>query len=189
MIRILLVDDHPVLRAGLTAILRTEPGLIPVDGVGSAEEAWPALRRTRPDVVIVDYHLPDEDGLVLCRRIKRQPRPPAVLVYSAQDSLVLPATLAGADGLIEKGAPAGQLYDAVRTVARGARVMPPRDRAQLSEAHARLAADDLPILGMALDHTPPTEIATVLGVAPADVHARIDTMLGQLRHEVVAQER
>ena len=153
MIRILLVDDHPALRAGLTAVLRAEPGLVPLGTAGVEEELWPALHRTKPDVVVLDYHVPPADGLQLCRRIKRSMPPPKVLLYSAyaDASLVIPAMLAGADGVVNKGAPANELYDAIRTVARGESVMPPMSRELLDDANARLDAEDLPMLVMALD--------------------------------------
>src|SRR5918999_948512 len=94
MIRVLVVDDHPAVRAGLVAMLRSEPGLVPVGAVGSAE-----LARDGTDVLLVDYDLPDSDGLTLCWDAKCREDPPAVLVYSAfaRPRLTIAATLAGAD--------------------------------------------------------------------------------------------
>jgi DNA-binding NarL/FixJ family response regulator len=188
MIRILLVDDHPALRAGLTAVLRAEPGLVPLGTAASEEELWPALNRTRPDVVVLDYHVPPADGLQLCRRIKRTLPPPAVLLYSAyaDASLMIPARLAGADGVVNKGAPANELYDAIRTVARGDSVMPPVSRELLDDANARLDPEDLPILGMVLDGTPDAEIAKTLGLSGDALTRRLDRMLGRLKVEVPA---
>jgi DNA-binding NarL/FixJ family response regulator len=188
MIRILIVDDHPAMRAGLTAVLRGEPGFVALDAATSAADLWPTLNRTRPDVVVLDYHLPGDDGLVLCRRIKRQIPAPAVLLYSAyaDASLTIPARLAGADGLINKSAPANELYDAIRRVARGERVQPPLSRELLDRAANDLQAEDLPILGMALEDTPIGEMAAVLGVEPAVVSRRIDRMISQLKVDVPA---
>jgi DNA-binding NarL/FixJ family response regulator len=191
MIRILLVDDHPALRAGLTAVLRAEPGLVPLGTAASEEELWPALHRTKPDVVILDYHVPPADGLQLCRRIKRTMPPPKVLLYSAyaDASLVIPSMLAGADGVVNKGAPANELYDAIRTVARGERVIPPLSRELLDDANRRLHQDDLPILGMALDGTPEGEIARTLGLESDEMQHRMDRMISTLKVEVpVARE-
>ena len=97
MIRILIVDDHPAMRTGLSAVLRAEPGLVPLDAVGSVGDLWPALHRTRPDVVVLDYHLPGDDGVPACRRLKRELPAPAVLLYSAyaDAALAIPAVLAG----------------------------------------------------------------------------------------------
>ncbi|MBA3748452.1 MAG: response regulator transcription factor [Solirubrobacterales bacterium] len=96
MIRILIVDDHPAMRAGLTAVLRAEPGFVPLDVATSDSDLWPMLNRTKPDIVVLDYHLPGDDGLVLCRAIKRRLPAPAVLLYSAyaDAALTIPARLA-----------------------------------------------------------------------------------------------
>ena len=186
MIRILLVDDHPALRAGLTAVLRAEPGLVPLAAAESEEDLWPALARTRPDVVILDYHFPSADGLVLCRRIKRTVPAPAVLVYSAyaDASLAIPALLAGADGVVSKGAPAGELYDAIRRVGRGERVAPPVSRELLDAATSKLDPEDLPILSMVLEQTRLDEIAEVLRMEPVELSRRMDRMIARLKVEV-----
>jgi DNA-binding NarL/FixJ family response regulator len=114
--------------------------------------------------------------------------PPRVLVYSAyaDAALAIPAALAGADGVVHKGAPALELYEAIRLVARGERVRPPLSRELLNDASARLHPDDLPVLGMALDDTPHAEIAAALRLAPNELDARIDRMLAALRLEVPA---
>ena len=186
MIRILIVDDHPAMRAGLSAVLSAEPGLVPLGAAASVGDLWPTLNRTRPDVVVLDYHLPGDDGLVLCRRIKRQLPAPAVLVYSAyaDASLMIPARLAGVDGLVSKAAPANELYDAIRRVARGERVLPPISRELLDAAVGELEPDDLPVLGMTLEDTSPVEIAAVLRVEVTDVARRIDRMIKRLKIEI-----
>ncbi|HEV2060969.1 MAG TPA: response regulator transcription factor [Solirubrobacteraceae bacterium] len=188
MIRILIVDDHPAMRAGLIAVLRAEPGFVPLDAAHSDRDLWPMLNRTRPDVVVLDYHLPGDDGLVLCRRIKRQMPAPAVLLYSAHADagLTIPARLAGVDGLVSKSAPANELYDAIRRVARGERVLPPISRELLDDAGNRLKSDELPILGMTIEDTPLLDIAATLGVAPAEVAHRIDRMIKRLKLEIPA---
>jgi DNA-binding NarL/FixJ family response regulator len=186
MIRILIVDDHPALQAGLTAVLRSEPGLVPIATAQGESDLWPALRRSAPDVVLLDYHLPPSDGLVLCREIKKMIPAPAVLLFSAyaDAKLVVPALLAGADGVVNKAAPAPELYDAVRTVAGGKKVMPPIERQLLDEASARLDPEDLPILSMTLDETSPADIAKTLRMDVETVNRRLDRMIGRLRVEV-----
>ena len=186
MIRILLVDDHPALRAGLTAVLRAEPGLVPLGTAASEEELWPALNRTKPDVVVLDYHVPPADGLQLCRRIKRTMPPPKVLIYSAyaDTALVIPGALAGADGVINKGAPANELFDAIRCVSRGEKVLPPVSRELLDEATRRLEPDDLPALMMLLDGNPPEEVAQTLGLSGEELSHRTDRMISRLKVEV-----
>jgi DNA-binding NarL/FixJ family response regulator len=188
MIRVLLVDDHLALRAGLMTVLNAEPGIVPVGAAASADDLWPALNRTRPDVVLLDYHLPGRHGLSLCRDVKRTMPPPRVLLYSAYATaaLAIPAILAGADGLVHKGAPATELYQALRLVGRGERVLPPVSRELLADASARLESDDLPILGMALDATATGDIAAALRLGPRDIDARIERMLTRLRVDVPA---
>jgi DNA-binding NarL/FixJ family response regulator len=188
VIRILLVDDHPALRAGLTAVLRAEPGMVPLGAATSVADLWPALNRTKPDVVILDYHLPGDDGLTVCRQIKRTVPTPAVLLYSAyaDASLTIPSVLAGADGIVNKGVPANELFDAIRTVARGERVLPPISRELLDAACSRLDSEDLPIIGMVLDDTPPADVADVLGIGTAELSARLDRMIGRLKVDVPA---
>ena len=188
MIRLLIVDDHPAMRAGLTAVLRAEPGIVPLGTASSEEDLGPMLGRTRPDVVLLDYHLPGADGLKLCRRLKREIPAPGVLLYSAyaDSAMVVPAILAGADGILNKSAPAPELFDALRAVARGDRVLPPVPRELLEAAGTRVDAEDLPILAMMVDGTPPGEVADTLRVPPRDIARRIDVMIERLRVEIAA---
>jgi DNA-binding NarL/FixJ family response regulator len=188
MIRLLIVDDHPAMRAGLTAVLRAEPGIVPL-GAASSEDDLPAmLERARPDVVLLDYHLPGSDGLKLCRKMKRDPNAPAVLLYSAyaDSAMVVPAILAGADGLMNKSAPAPELFDALRAVARGDRVLPPVPRELLEHAGTRIAAEDQPILAMMIDGTSPAEVADTLRADRREISRRIDAMIERLRVEIAA---
>src|SRR5689334_17205420 len=69
-IRVAVVDDHAAIRLGLTAAIDAQPGMVCAGVAADADEAHPLLHRTRPDVVVLDYHLPRVDGLELCRRIK-----------------------------------------------------------------------------------------------------------------------
>jgi DNA-binding NarL/FixJ family response regulator len=159
---------------------------VPIAVAQGEQELWPALRRSRPDVVLLDYHLPPSDGLLLCREIKRTVPAPAVILFSAyaDAKLGVAARLAGADGVVNKAVPATELYDAIRTVAGGGTVMPPVERHLLDEASSRLDVDDLPILGMALDGASIADIAATLRTDVEDVNRRVDAMIGRLRVEV-----
>ena len=188
MIRIALIDDHPALVAGLTAVLRAEPGLLPVGTASDAAEAEHLLYRTQPDVVLLDYHLPRTDGLQLCQRIKRNPPAPKVLIYSAYADawLGFAARVAGADGVASKAAPARELYELIRRVAGGERVLPAVTHDQLHEAGGRVEDEDLPLLSMLVDGTAPHEIAETLRIPVADIGHRVDRVLGRLRVDVPA---
>lgn len=182
MIRVAIVDDHHAMRLGLQTALRSEPGIVPVGVAASAAELEPLLYRTQPDVVLLDYHLPDSDGLALCRRIKSDVPAPAVILYSAfaGPAMTVPAIVAGADGLVHKGVAALDLYDALRRVARGERALPPVSEAQLEGAARALDDEDLPILGMLMDRTPPAEIATTLRIDGTELTRRVKAMLARL---------
>ena len=122
MIRIVVVDDHPALRAGLQTVLESEPGIVYAgESDGGEESLWPLLRRVEPDVVLLDYHLPKGDGLQLCYRIKQHVPAPAVIIFSAYASpdLQLPAQLAKADALLNKGVGARELFESIRGCRRG----------------------------------------------------------------------
>lgn len=120
MIRVLVVDDHPVLRAGLEAVLRAEPGFRCVGAAADGAEMWRILRRMEPDVIVLDHRLGDEDGIELCRALRAEPRPPAVLLYTAAPSTPLrdEAAAAGAAGIVDKAVDVGVLFDAIRVAGR-----------------------------------------------------------------------
>ena len=123
MIRVLVVDDHPVLRAGLEAVLRSEPGFVCVGTAGDGHELLAALRRTRPDVVLLDWRLGGEDGVALCRTLRAETAPPEVVLYTAScdEDLIVAAAAAGAHAVVEKGADIDQLFDALRLAVRDRR--------------------------------------------------------------------
>jgi DNA-binding NarL/FixJ family response regulator len=125
MIRVLVVDDHPVLRAGLEAVLRAEPGFLPVGGAADGRELRQLLGRTGPDVVVLDRFLDEEDGLELCRALRTEPSAPEVVLYtsSSDPDLEGAARAAGAHAVVEKGADVDQLFDAVRLAARAGRAI------------------------------------------------------------------
>jgi DNA-binding NarL/FixJ family response regulator len=182
MIRIMLVDDHAAVRAGLETVLAREPDLIPVAATEGNEELWPHVRRTRPDLVLLDFHLPGQNSLLICRRLKAMLPAPRVAFYSAyaDASLAVPLRLAGADGLSSKGAPAGELLEVVRRVASGELVLP-RLTAELQTAAMQpLSIEDRVIAGLLLAETSTTDVAQVLDVDLDAARSRIDRLLGRL---------
>ena len=183
MIRVAIVDDHHAVRLGLSAMLEAEPDMQPVGAATTMAEAAPLLYRTAPDVVVVDYRLPDGDGLALCEEIKRQPRAPYVVLHSAfaDETLTVAAILAGADGVVHKGAPGRELAEAVRTVAAGRTCLPPVDHAIVRAGGEMLDPSDLPILGMLVHGTPRDEVARVMRMQPGELRERLQEMLLALR--------
>lgn len=150
MIRVAFLDDHPAVRAGLQAILATEPDLQVVGFAADEHELWPLVRETRPAVTILDLHHPGRDGLALCLRIKRQPDPPAVVLYSGYTTgaLVVAAAVVGADAVVSKSSTAASLVEAIRAVARNPPTIAPITPQMKAEAAARLDPADHAILAM-----------------------------------------
>lgn len=183
MITVAIVDDHPAVRLGLRTALRSEAGLEPVGSAADANETKVLLYRTRPDVVLLDYHLPGIDGLTLCRRIKSDVPAPAVVLYSAfaDPTMTVPAIVAGADAIVHKGGQTRELFDAIRETARGTKALPPVSEPLLEAAGQALDPQDLPLLGMLVNHTPPVEIATTMRIDRAELDRRIAAMLSRLR--------
>ena len=182
-IKVLVVDDHPALREGLDGLLREEDGFLPLGALPGASEIARTVETLRPDVVILDYALGQEDGLSACFRIKQRRDPPGVILYSAYVDPVfaVPATLAQADAIVSKTAPVDELLGVVRRVAGGARRMPPLYPDAMSAASSRLDAEDLPIAGMLFSRVPVGEIAETLGVHPQEVRARALKIIGELQ--------
>jgi DNA-binding NarL/FixJ family response regulator len=120
MIRVLVVDDHPVLRAGLEAVLRAEPGFVCVGVAADGAAMTQALDRTAPDVVVLDRHLGDADGLVLCAELRAAERAPQVVIYTADwdPDLDARARAAGATGAVAKERAVDELFDALRLAVR-----------------------------------------------------------------------
>ena len=147
MIRVAVVDDHHAIRAGVESAAASQPGIVCVGTAADAEQLAPLLYRARPDVVVLDYHLPRIDGLQLCRQIKRDVLAPAVVVYTAyaDASLTIPSIMAGADALVDKSAPARELFEAIRCVASGGTSIPPPIPELVAVARGSLDAADLPI--------------------------------------------
>jgi DNA-binding NarL/FixJ family response regulator len=189
MLRVVVVDDHPALRAGLRAVLDAEPGILYVgESDGMDENIWPVLRRTRPDLVLLDYHLPHGDGLQLCYRIKQEDPAPRVAIFTAYASptLALPASLAGADALLAKDMRAPDLFDALRRVNRGERMLPPISRIVYEEAGAKLEPDARALMGVMIDGATIPEAAVALRLEERDVQIAVQRILRSLRLEVPA---
>jgi DNA-binding NarL/FixJ family response regulator len=182
MTYVALLDDHPAVRAGVQAILALQPGLHLVGCASNEDELWPMLERTQPIVAILDLHHPGRDGLALCLELKRRPNPPGVVLYSANTpaTLVVAAAVAGADAIVGKSSTAAALVEAIRTVARNRRTIPPITPRMRADAAAKLDPRDHAILAMRVADTPPVEIAATLGVPAARIARRIAAIVARL---------
>jgi DNA-binding NarL/FixJ family response regulator len=182
-IGVIVVDDHGAVREGIRALLEAEPNIALRGAASDARSALSLVSRFPADVAVLDYHLPDEDGLSLCLRLKGAPRPPRVLVYSgfADEHLAIRAVVAGADALLPKSSDPGELPRCVQRLARGEGRVPSASPSSLRIAGRLLDPDDLPILGMLLHGTRPEHLAEALGVDARGLAGRRLKMLNQLQ--------
>ena len=183
MIRVVIVDDHALVRSGLRLVLEAEEDINVEDEAGNADEAVRMARLHKPDVVLLDVMMPGRSGLEATPEIKEAAPKAGVLVLSMQDdpSYVREAFSAGASGYLLKEAADSDLVAAVREVAAGRRYVHPALGARLAaaeaEAEARAAADPLSdrerevLRLLALGHTN-QEIAKMLfiSVRTAETH-------------------
>lgn len=145
MIRVVLVDDHPVVRAGVRALLEGQDDLVVVGEAPDRDTAVDVVRRTGPDVVLMDLSLGDgPGGVVATADLRALPDPPRVLVLTTYDSEsdIIAAVDAGASGYLLKDAPPEELFRAVRGTARGETVLAPAVAATL----VRRASSPGPVL-------------------------------------------
>lgn len=119
-IRVLLADDHPIVRVGLRALLEAEPDIQVIGEAGSADEAVELVRELRPDVAVLDISMPG-NGLEALRRIAALglPTRSLILTVHAEERYLLPVLQAGGSGYVRKSSLHTDLVEAIRTVARG----------------------------------------------------------------------
>jgi DNA-binding NarL/FixJ family response regulator len=160
LIRVVVVDDHPAMRAGLRAVLDAESDLEATGEAGTGRDLAPLLERTAPDVVLMDFHLPDTDGFTLCSKLKRQPLSPRVIVYSAyaDDGLAAAAAVAQADGLLPKSVSSSELCRVLRSN------RPERPAVTIDDLEPLLDPDDRPLAEALLSGATPAEAARITGL-------------------------
>jgi DNA-binding NarL/FixJ family response regulator len=182
LIRTVVVDDHPAMRAGLHAVLESAPDIEPTGAAASGAELWPVIERTAPDVVLMDWHLPGDDGLVLCHRVKRRYPSIRVVLFSAyaDEWLVLPALLAQADALLAKRAPARTVHETLRSVMAGEQPEVTLTAEQREALSSQLPLEDVGIAGLLLLRTPLREIAARSGLTSAELGERVEQILTRM---------
>lgn len=144
-LRLLLVDDHEVVREGLAALLARRPAFQVVAAAGTVAEALAAARRFRPDLVIMDVRLPDGTGIEACRDIRAElPETRVVMLTSYPDEeAVLAAILAGASGYLLKQIRGRDLVAALESVGRGDSLLDPAVTERVLERVRRVAAGEI----------------------------------------------
>ncbi len=136
MIRVVIVDDDPLVRTGLAMILGGDPELAVVGQATNGAEAIALVDRERPDVVLMDIRMPVRDGLSATEELAARPGAPRIIVLTTfdTDEMVLRALRVGAAGFLLKDTPPARLVDAVKTVTTGAPTLSPQVTAQVIAA-------------------------------------------------------
>jgi len=199
MTKVMLVDDHPIVLSGLSALVGSEDGLELVAVARTAAEA--SAVTTEPDVAVVDLELPDGDGIELGATLKRiwPGVRVVVLTMHADDRAVIRSLGAGLDGYLLKDSDPEDILAAIHTAARGALVLgrgaseavvAAAASAPRTDALAALDARDLEILDLLVRGLPTSQVAARLFLAPKTVRNRISEMLTKLgvasREEAIA---
>ena len=179
-IRVLIVDDHPVVRDGLRGIFESTAEFEVAGEAGNGAEAVTRARALKPDVVLMDLRMPDVDGVTAIKRLAELGLDSRVLVLTTYDtdSDVVPAIEAGATGYLLKDAPRTELLRAVRAAARGEAVLSPSVATRLlgqvrAPAREPLSNRELDVLALVARGTSNRDTATRLFISEATVKTHL----------------
>lgn len=190
-IRVLIVDDHPVVREGMAAILGTNSGIDVIGEAASGAEAVALTRDLKPDVVLLDLEMPGMDGVQALQRMRNLDPALRTIVFTAfdTDDRILAAVRAGAQGYLLKGAPREELFAAIRIVHGGGSLLQPVVASKLlrnvSAAGAKQAMETLTsreqqVLDLLARGLQNKEIATELIISERTVKFHVSSILGKL---------
>jgi len=191
-LRVLLVDDHEVVRAGLRALLESQEGIEVVGEVGTAADAVRQVGFNAPDVVVMDVRLPDGSGVEATRKIRERWPDVAVLVLSsfADEEALISAIEAGASGYLLKRVDTDAIVDAVRAVGAGESLLDPamtkqlftnlRDSDREDELIARLSGQERRILTRLAQGKTNREIAEEMYLAEKTVKNYVSNLLAKM---------
>jgi DNA-binding NarL/FixJ family response regulator len=185
-IRVLLVDDHAVLRGGLERLLAGEPDIEVVGTAADGDEAVREVRRTRPDVVLMDLQMPGTDGVTATRRIAAEGGPDVLVLTSFSDAERIVAALdAGAVGYLLKDADPDDVLQGIRAVSRGESPIHPKAARQLLGARvgspqAQLTARESEVLKLVRDGLANKQIARRLDISERTVKAHLTSAFARI---------
>ncbi len=178
MVRVVVVDDHPVVRDGLAGLLGAEDGLAVVGEAGGGREAVAVVARTSPDVVLMDLRMPDGSGVEAIRQLRRDGgRHPRILVLTTYDTDrdIRTAMEAGADGYLLKDVRRADLVRAVHDLAEGRPVLTAAALAALAGrgSEPTLTGREVEVLRLVADGRTNRAVATRLGIGEATVKTHL----------------
>ncbi|MET8539746.1 response regulator transcription factor [Kitasatospora sp. NPDC004799] len=200
-IRVLLADDEPMIRAGLRAVLATDPGIEIVAETGDGREAVELVRRHRPDVAVLDIRMPGTDGIAAAAEIRRSGLATGVLMLTTfgEDDYILRALSGGANGFLIKSGEPEELLAGVHAVAGGAAYLSPKVAARVvahlaatgaggpadrrvgaREQVAALTTRERDVLTLIAAGLSNGQIARRLGVVEGTVKAHVSSILARL---------
>jgi two-component system, NarL family, response regulator DevR len=193
-LRVMLVDDHEVVRAGIRALLQASDDIVVTAEAGSVREAIDEADRSRPDVVVMDVRLADGSGIEATREIRaKHPKTAVVMLTSfADDEALFASIMAGASGYVLKQVKGGELLRAIRTVGGGQSLLDPAVTASVldrlrkgkhlmqDERLARLSPQEERILGAVADGKTNREIGDELHLAEKTVKNYVSSILSKL---------
>jgi DNA-binding NarL/FixJ family response regulator len=199
-IRILIADDHPIVRDGLMAVLSTQPDFEIVGTAGDGEEVLRRVATLRPDVLLLDLEMPRLDGVETLHRLAATGQPMRTIVFTAfdTDDRIVEAVRAGAQGYLLKGAPREELFNAIRVVHAGGSLLQPVVATRLlgrlhqhdTPSPDALTARELEVLQLVAQGLPNKEIAARLVVTERTVKFHVSSIMSKLsatnRTEMVA---
>lgn len=175
--RIMIVDDHPIVRDGLAGIVAREPDLEIVAEASNGDEALALVERARPDVILMDLRMPGRDGVATIRTLHERGSTARILVLTTYDTDrdILAAIDAGAQGYVLKDVPGDDLLRAVRDVAAGRPVLPPRALQAIAARHtdAELTAREREVLRLIAQGGTNRTAAAALMVSEATVKTHL----------------
>lgn len=192
--RLLIVDDHEVVRVGLRTLLSGQADFVIVDEAASAKEAIEKARQHRPDIVVMDIRMPGENGIEACRAIKAELPGTEILMLTsyAEDEMLFDAISAGAAGYVLKQGGGDELVRAIRRVGQGEALLDPAvtqrvlarvreaTRQQQAAAFTDLTEQELRVLGLVSEGRTNKEIAKALFLGEGTVRNYVSSILSKL---------
>lgn len=202
MIRILIADDHPIVRDGLRAVLSTQPDFSVIGEAESGVQVLQQVAQLQPDVLLLDLEMPEGDGVTTLQQLTQSGAAVRVIIFTAfdTDDRIVEALRAGAKGYLLKGAPRAELFNAIRVVHGGGSLLQPVIASKLigrltqpTNTPETLTPREREVLALIAQGLPNKEIAERLVITERTVKFHASAILGKLgatnRTEAVALAR